>query len=346
MNTAQNLRTRETDMKKEADKALKQAFDKSGKYSEFIRVLSQRKNIGMRESPYWVTLDIPYMTVDGRITIMVEEHTEKNAKFEIKPVKFNLGPDTKTLLCEATVETMRGTATAHAKVGLNGSGVDSTNPYENAETSAIGRALGFLGYGLLGHGIASYEEVKGAMNDESGATGAPGAMGTSGAADTDKGEDIGAALKVKLKQALIKSGKDELTAAKEVSAIKSRKEAMDLLTALGARNAETDKQAAAGAADSGKSKDAGKGPEQTPGPAPEVANKEGEGTAPAKEEKKEEKAPEPPAAAGGDQPIKAADLLKLKKSLIKKGLDPAGILPKVRTLADLNAAKKEHGLED
>ena len=37
--------------------------------------------------------------------------------------------------------------------------MDESNPLENAETSAVGRALGFLGYGLYGTGIASAEEV-------------------------------------------------------------------------------------------------------------------------------------------------------------------------------------------
>jgi hypothetical protein len=37
--------------------------------------------------------------------------------------------------------------------------VDESNPLENAETSAVGRALGFLGYGVYGTGIASADEV-------------------------------------------------------------------------------------------------------------------------------------------------------------------------------------------
>ncbi len=37
--------------------------------------------------------------------------------------------------------------------------IEKTNPYEVAETSAIGRALGFAGYGI-DEGIASADEVK------------------------------------------------------------------------------------------------------------------------------------------------------------------------------------------
>jgi len=53
-----------------------------------------------------------------------------------------------------------GTATADISTGARA--VDATNPVENAETSAVGRALGFYGYGTLQgqSGIASAEEVK------------------------------------------------------------------------------------------------------------------------------------------------------------------------------------------
>lgn len=49
-----------------------------------------------------------------------------------------------------------GTAGAYGRTAI-----DKSNPYENAETSAMGRALASLGYGLIS-GIASAEEVAGA----------------------------------------------------------------------------------------------------------------------------------------------------------------------------------------
>jgi hypothetical protein len=73
--------------------------------------------------------------------------------------------------------------TAHARVFVGGSGVDESNPLENAETSAVGRALGFLGYGLYGTGIASADEVLHAQAMRQGVTddppaSAPPACGT------------------------------------------------------------------------------------------------------------------------------------------------------------------------
>jgi hypothetical protein len=99
------------------------------------------------------------MGVDGRIKMAFDEHRDKGARLQIQ-TQFDTEPVSGQLLCRAIViSDLLGTATAHARAFLHGSGVDATNPLENAETSAVGRALGFLGYGLYGSGIASAEEV-------------------------------------------------------------------------------------------------------------------------------------------------------------------------------------------
>lgn len=51
------------------------------------------------------------------------------------------------------------TATASFRLDLLGKSAQATNPIEDCETSAIGRALGFLGYGAS-KSIASREEVQ------------------------------------------------------------------------------------------------------------------------------------------------------------------------------------------
>lgn len=52
-------------------------------------------------------------------------------------------------------------ATGHASEKIGGSGVNATSALENAETSAIGRALGILGIGSQ-DGIASADEISSA----------------------------------------------------------------------------------------------------------------------------------------------------------------------------------------
>ena len=44
--------------------------------------------------------------------------------------------------------------------------IEKSNPYEVAETSAVGRALGFAGYGIV-EGIASADEMNKSMNEDS-----------------------------------------------------------------------------------------------------------------------------------------------------------------------------------
>lgn len=160
------FKKKEEEELKEAEQQIRRAYEQCKGYEHYIKLLPRRKNIGTERTPYYVQVDVPYMTVDGRIAMLIDEHMNAKQKYTIHPAEFFIAPDSKTLLCRVTVETMRGTAAGTAKVGINGTGVDATNPYENAETSALGRALGFLGYGLLGSGIASYEEVKSAIESE------------------------------------------------------------------------------------------------------------------------------------------------------------------------------------
>lgn len=129
-------------------------------YRGFLTFIRQNKRVGgSRQHPIYASIRLPYMRVDGRVKMALDEHRQQGATLVIH-TEFESDPASDQLLCRATVTSaMLGTVTAHARVFLNGAGVDATNPMENAETSAVGRALGFLGYGLYGTGIASAEEV-------------------------------------------------------------------------------------------------------------------------------------------------------------------------------------------
>lgn len=130
-------------------------------YWSFLTFIPQQRRVGGTKSrPVYAAIRLPYMSVDGRVKMALDEHREQNASLVIQ-TEFESEPVSGQLLCRATVTSaLLGTAIAHARVFLNGAGVDATNPMENAETSAVGRALGFLGYGLYGSGIASAEEVQ------------------------------------------------------------------------------------------------------------------------------------------------------------------------------------------
>jgi len=63
----------------------------------------------------------------------------------------------KMVVVKATVVTMTGTFTGHSQA-VWGEGMMGKVALEVAETSAIGRALGFAGFGIV-EGIASADEI-------------------------------------------------------------------------------------------------------------------------------------------------------------------------------------------
>lgn len=167
--------------REENEKRIQNAYRRiPPEYHDFIILMKQSIKLGepgadfkitpeMREAGIWykdgalyTTIRVPYMSVDGRVQWARDEHRKAGKKLIFHPpvIDKNAG------LVSVTIESeILGTATGTSKIG-NGTGVDRTNPIENAETSAIGRALGFLGYGLIGTGIASAEEVLNAITEQ------------------------------------------------------------------------------------------------------------------------------------------------------------------------------------
>jgi hypothetical protein len=133
--------------------------------SKALEIDSELTNLGVftYNGKTYLGQQIPYMSVDGRVAMATDEALKKGVQLEISPPEFR--EISEKLLCDVTVKTARGTSTGTSKINLGGSGVDASNPFENAQTSAIGRALAFQGYGLIGTGIASAEEIELAARD-------------------------------------------------------------------------------------------------------------------------------------------------------------------------------------
>lgn len=116
----------------------------------YLVLLSRSQKVPGKDDVF-VSLRNPYLTVAGRLVLLRSKRQPKDICSEF----FVLGERT---LCKATVKVGQCSATGTAEVIEGQSGPTATNPYEVAETSALGRALGNLGIGLVG-GIACAEEV-------------------------------------------------------------------------------------------------------------------------------------------------------------------------------------------
>lgn len=100
------------------------------------------------------TIDIhgkPYVPVVERIK---EIHKALNEGFSITT---ELIPHETAVIVKATITIGDSVFTAHSAANPAKT-IEKQSPYEVAETSAIGRALGFAGYGLL-DSIATAEEI-------------------------------------------------------------------------------------------------------------------------------------------------------------------------------------------
>lgn len=92
-----------------------------------------------------------YMPVSERVKDLHAD--ENNKKISISTEILSHDP----VLVKATVKTSKGIFMGHSAAN-SAKSIEAANPYEVAETSAIGRALGFAGYGIV-EGIASADEM-------------------------------------------------------------------------------------------------------------------------------------------------------------------------------------------
>jgi hypothetical protein len=130
-------------------------------YTKYIQKITRKEK---QDDGTYITVTRDYMMVDGRVQEFTDIHKEQGKKFKFSR-RFEKDEEG-NILCHAKVYSQIF-GVAEATAGAYGKTlVDKSNPYENAETSAYGRCLGFFGIGLLGGGIATAEEVKEALQTQ------------------------------------------------------------------------------------------------------------------------------------------------------------------------------------
>ncbi len=91
-----------------------------------------------------------YVTVDERVKAAHEACKTLSISTEVLPIADKI-------VVKATVVTEKGTFTGISAANPSKT-IEKQSPYEVAETSAVGRALGFAGYGVI-NGIATADEI-------------------------------------------------------------------------------------------------------------------------------------------------------------------------------------------
>lgn len=126
-------------------------------FADYIVPLSQRK----KTDEGWQTTEHAYMTVDGKLAMANQDHVRQNKRLDFETPQILVDNDDQlTLMVTVNSELYgkrHGIATSR-RVG--GTPAEREFPWEVAETSAIGRALSMMGYGVFpGSGLASAEDM-------------------------------------------------------------------------------------------------------------------------------------------------------------------------------------------
>ncbi len=131
------------------------------KHEEFVDYIVVLEQVRRLPDGRVERTEVAYMSVDGKVAMANEDHRRQGKRLDFEdPVVLVDNDEQLTLLVAVNSEIYgrrHGIATSR-KIG--GSEIERRHPWEVAETSAIGRALSAMGYGVLpGSGLASAEDV-------------------------------------------------------------------------------------------------------------------------------------------------------------------------------------------
>lgn len=101
-----------------------------------------------------------YVTVHERLQMVHNNHEKVSIETQIVSI------DQRSVTVKAVLKINGDIYTAHASEVFGSTEINETSALENAETSAVGRALAFAGYGISGS-VASADEVIAAKKRQS-----------------------------------------------------------------------------------------------------------------------------------------------------------------------------------